>query len=165
MQVLLALMRDGFHAGSPGGVVRLQGDGTPVLDYPLTPYVWDGVRRAFLAMAEIQFAAGATRVTPVHGTGIAFDSFAQAKAGIASFDLQPLVTKVVSAHAMGGAPMGTDPRRSVVDVRGRHHQVANLYVMDGSVFPTSIGANPQLSIYGIAARFASSLREDLRTQA
>jgi choline dehydrogenase-like flavoprotein len=45
----------------------------------------------------------------------------------------------------------------VVDVSGRHHQLANLYVFDGSLFPTSIGANPQLSIYGFAARLATGL--------
>ncbi len=33
---------------------------------------------------------------------------------------------------------------------------ANLYVCDGSLFPTSIGANPQLSIYAFAARIARS---------
>ena len=71
--------------------------------------------------------------------------------------MKPLVTRVVSAHVMGGAPMGPDPTRAVVDPTGRHHHVANLYVIDGSLFPTSIGANPQLSIYGIAARLASAL--------
>ena len=58
---------------------------------------------------------------------------------------------------MGGAPLGADARRAVVDVTGRHHQLANLYVCDGSLFPTSIGANPQLSIYGFAARLATGL--------
>ena len=66
MHVLIALLRDGFHAESPGGTVRLRDDGTPVLDYPLGPFLWDGVRRAFLSMVQIQFAAGATEVMPVH---------------------------------------------------------------------------------------------------
>jgi hypothetical protein len=39
---LLALLRDGFHAESPGGQVRLLSDSTPVLDYRLTPFVLDG---------------------------------------------------------------------------------------------------------------------------
>jgi choline dehydrogenase-like flavoprotein len=49
----------------------------------------------------------------------------------------------------------------VVDERGRHHHLANLSVHDGSLFPTSIGANPQLSIYGFAARMATELAADL----
>ena len=161
MQVLIALLRDGFNAASVGGTVRLRDDGTPVLDYPLTPFAWDGVRRAFLAMAEIQFAAGARKVSPAHGYGAPFTSLAAAKAAIDVFDLRPLYTRVVSAHVMGGAPFGSDATRSVVGVDGRHHHLRNLYVCDGSLFPTSIGANPQLSIYAFAARIASGLAESL----
>jgi hypothetical protein len=161
MQVLLALLRDGFHPDSPGGSVALRSDGTPVLDYPFTPYIWDGARRALLSMAEIQFAAGARRVMPIHGEGTAYASWSEAKAAIAAFDLKPLITPVVSAHVMGGAPLGPDPRQAVVDPSGRHHHLANLHVLDGSLFPTSIGANPQLSIYGIVARLAAGLAATL----
>jgi choline dehydrogenase-like flavoprotein len=66
---------------------------------------------------------------------------------------------------MGGAPMGPDPRRAVVDLIGRHHHLANLHVIDGSLFPTSIGANPQLSIYAIASRLAAGLATSLRRTA
>lgn len=39
--MMLALMRDGFHPDSRGGNVQLRNDSTPVLDYSLTPYVWE----------------------------------------------------------------------------------------------------------------------------
>lgn len=162
LQVLLALLRDGFHPESPGGTVSLRDDGSPVLDYPFSPYVWDGARRAFAAMAEIQFAAGAVRVMPIHGDGTAYASWPEARRAIAGFALAPLVTPVVSAHVMGGCPLGPDPRTAVVDPTGRHHQLANLHVLDGSLFPTSIGANPQLSIYGIVSRLAEALATSLR---
>jgi choline dehydrogenase-like flavoprotein len=161
MQVLIALLRDGFHPESQGGTVRLRDDGTPQLDYPLLPVIWDGARRALRSMAEIQFAAGALSVMPVHGGGVAFTDPAAARAAIDGFDLQPLVTTVVSAHVMGGAPLGPDPARAVVTATGRHHQLENLYVFDASLFPTSIGANPQLSIYGIVARLATDLAQAL----
>jgi choline dehydrogenase-like flavoprotein len=161
MQVIIALLRDGFHRESAGGTVRLRDDGTPVLEYPLTPFIFDGMRRAFLSMAEIQFAAGAASVSPAHGYGRPFTSLATARAAIKAFDLRPLYTRVVSAHVMGGAPFGADPRRAVVDVSGRHHHLRNLYVCDGSLFPTSIGANPQLSIYAFAARIASAIAATL----
>ena len=45
---------------------------------------------------------------------------------------------------------------------GRHFQIENLSVHDGSVFPTSIGANPQLSIYALTARNATLLAERLK---
>jgi len=100
-------------------------------------------------------------VMPVHAGGIAFTDPAAARAAIDGFDLQPLVTTVVSAHVMGGAPFGSDPRRAVVSPSGRHHQLENLYVFDASLFPTSIGANPQLSIYGVVARLATELAQTL----
>ena len=161
MQVLIALMRDGFHPESEGGTVSLQGDGTPVLDYPLDDYFWDGARRALTTMAEIQFAAGATTVMPVHASGASYSNWSQARAGIAALPLKPLAAPVVSAHVMGGCALGPDPRRAVADPDGRHHHLDNLYVFDGSLFPTSIGANPQLSIYGIVARLASALAQRL----
>jgi choline dehydrogenase-like flavoprotein len=161
MQVLIALVRDGFHPDSPGGTVTLREDGTPVLDYPLTPYLFDGMRRAFRAMADLQFAAGAETVMPVHGRGEAFATADAARSAIAAFELAPLVTPIVSAHVMGGCPLGPDPRRAVVNLEGRHHQLVNLHVLDGSIFPTSIGANPQLSIYGIVAKLADALASSL----
>jgi choline dehydrogenase-like flavoprotein len=157
MQVTIALMRDGFSSLSQGGTVQLLDDGSPVLDYPLDDYLWDGARRALATMAEIQFAAGAKIVMPMHEDAPPYRNWAEAKAGIAALPMGLLRTKVVSAHVMGGCAMGNDPRTSVVDERGRHHAIENLSVHDGSLFPTSIGANPQLSIYAIVSRMAAGL--------
>lgn len=162
VQVILALVRDGFHPESCGGRVRLRSGGSPYLDYPLNEVFWEAARRALLAMAEIQFAAGANRVTPVHEETAGYASWNEAKRGIAALSLKPLACRVVSAHVMGGCAMGESSARGVVDHRGRHFQVENLTVCDGSVFPTSIGANPQLSIYGLAARNISLLAAELQ---
>jgi choline dehydrogenase-like flavoprotein len=53
---------------------------------------------------------------------------------------------------MGGCNMGDSSENSVVNSYGQHHQLENLSIFDGSVFPTSLGANPQLSIYGLVYR-------------
>jgi choline dehydrogenase-like flavoprotein len=158
---LLALMRDGFHAQSPGGRITLRGDGSPELDYPLTPFVMDGARRAMLSMAELQFAAGARQVSVGHELAPPFDTWESAREGIAKLPMQPLLTKVVSAHAMGGCGMAATERRGVVRPDGVHWQLENLSVHDGSLFPTSIGANPQLSVYGIANKLATQLAKRL----
>lgn len=158
---LLALLRDGFHPESPGGRVALRSDGSPVLDYPLTDFVMDGARRALLSMAEIQFAAGARTVLPLHELALPSASWAQCRDAILALPMKPLLTRLVSAHVMGGCAMAGDERRGVVRPDGTHWQVENLSVHDGSLFPTSIGANPQLSVYGVANRLATALAERL----
>ncbi|MDH4248668.1 MAG: GMC family oxidoreductase [Deltaproteobacteria bacterium] len=154
---LIALMRDGFHPDSPGGVVRLRGDGSPLLDYPVTPYLLEGMGKAQAAMIECQFAAGAQWVLPVRMDAQPLRSWTEARRSLAGLKLTVPELQVFSAHVMGGCAMGEDPRHSVVDSNGRHHQVESLYVMDGSVFPTSLGANPQLTIFALAARNAAAL--------
>jgi choline dehydrogenase-like flavoprotein len=158
---LLALMRDGFHPDSPGGRVELRSDGSPVLDYPLNDYLFAAARRAFLAMAEIQFAAGAKTVYPVHEQAGGYTSWGQAKAAIETLPMKPLLTRVVSAHVMGGCGLAADAKRGVTRPDGRHWQIENLSIFDGSLFPTSIGANPQLSIYGIVTKLGEALAEQL----
>ncbi|WP_313131792.1 GMC family oxidoreductase [Stutzerimonas nitrititolerans] len=158
---MLALMRDGFHPDSAEGRVQLRGDGTPVLDYRMTAYTWDGIRRAYHSMAEIQFAAGARAVLPLHSDADYVKTPAAARRMIDTLSLELYRARLGSAHVMGGCAMGEDPRGAVVDSLGRHHQLENLSIHDGSLFPTSIGANPQLSIYTLAAKLSSLLADRL----
>jgi choline dehydrogenase-like flavoprotein len=160
---MLALLRDGFHPDSQGGSVDLRGDGTPVLDYQVSPYAWDGLRRAFHSMAEIQFAAGAKSVKPMHHDAQFVSTLAEARSVIDGLNLELHRTTLGSAHVMGGCAMGEDPKNAVADSLGRHHQLRNLSIHDGSLFPTSIGANPQLSVYGLTAQLATALAERLKT--
>ena len=59
-----------------------------------------------------------------------------------------------SSHLHGTCRMGEDPARSVVDRWCRSHDVPNLWIADGSVFPTSGGYNPTLTILANAYRVA-----------
>jgi choline dehydrogenase-like flavoprotein len=127
--------------------------------------VLEGCRRALLAMAELQFAAGAQQVLPIHERAQPFASWAQARAAIGALPMEPLLTKVVSAHVMGGCAMAAREADGVVRPDGTHWQLANLSVHDGSLFPTSIGANPQLSIYGVVNRLAQALATTLGARA
>ncbi len=162
MNSVIALHRDGFHPDSPGGTVSLRDDGSPVLDYPLTDYLWDGVRRAYHTMAEIQFAAGAKRVRLVHLDSPWYSSISEARAAIDRLPMEAHRVRLFTAHQMGGCSMGTRPQDSVVNGFGEHHHVNNLSVHDASLFPTSIGANPQLSVYALAARNSTRLAQRLR---
>src|SRR5574343_169014 len=94
--VQLALLRDGFAAQAPGGTVRLRAEGSPEVDYPMNDFVIEGARRALLSMAELQFAAGALEVLPVHEQGQRYTTWAQAREAIRQLPLQALSTRVVS---------------------------------------------------------------------
>ena len=158
---LLALLRDGFHDEAPGGQVKLRGDGSAVLDYPLGDYVMQGARRALLSMMEIQFAAGARQVLPLHEMAVPYTSWAQAREAVQALPMKPRLLKIVSAHVMGGCGLAGSARQGVTRPDGVHWQLGNLSIHDGSIFPTSIGANPQLSVYGAVNRLAQGLAKTL----
>ena len=69
--------------------------------------------------------------------------------------------KLNAVHPMGTLRMGRRPEEGVTDERGRHFQLDGLYVSDGSLFPTSIGGPPQISIYAFAMKVARHLADDL----
>jgi choline dehydrogenase-like flavoprotein len=58
-------------------------------------------------------------------------------------------------HQLGGAVMGADAGASVVDLDLRTHDIANLYVVSGSAFPSSGQANPTLTVVALARRLAA----------
>ncbi len=64
-------------------------------------------------------------------------------------------------HQMGTMRMGSDPDTSVVDPWGRFWGIPNLYVTDASVFPTSGGYNPTLTIQALAWRSAHRIVQQL----
>jgi gluconate 2-dehydrogenase alpha chain len=72
----------------------------------------------------------------------------------------------ISRHVMGTARMGRDPRVSVCDPWQRLHDVENVLVADSSVFPTSTGYGPTLTIVALAIRAARALAglEPLRSE-
>ena len=141
---------------------RSVNNGGAVIDYEVNKYLWDGVVRSWLSMAEIQFAAGAKAIRVSHVDSPWFHSWEEAQAGIKQLEFRSNAFTVGSAHCMGGLTMGEDQTRCSVDSNGKYHHLDNLYVIDGSVFPTSIGANPQLSIYGLACKNANKLVETIR---
>lgn len=148
-QALIALCLDGFHEGEEGGTVSLRDDGRVRLDYPISAALWEALREGNKAMARIQLAAGAERVLSLHDPPVEL----RAERDLAKLDAapwEPMRVALYSAHPMGGCAMGKDPARAVVDPSLRHHGLDNLWVVDGSVFPTSLGVNPQLTILALA---------------
>ena len=160
---VISFCRDGFHPDAPGGSIQLRADGSPILDYPLTATVFEALKRAIKVQVEVQFAAGATRVFTGHQQSKpgGYTSNAEAQAAVDAFNFAPGLLRMQSAHQMGGCGMSADPREGVVNGDGRHHQISNLSVHDASVFPTSLGANPQETIFALTARMTSKLALDI----
>ncbi|MGH9919482.1 MAG: GMC family oxidoreductase, partial [Nitrososphaerales archaeon] len=70
----------------------------------------------------------------------------------------------LTAHPLGGCPMGKDASEGVVDGLGRVYAAESgtschdgLYVADGSIIPTSLGVNPSLTICALAFRIAEEI--------
>ena len=84
-------------------------------------------------------------------------------AGARQVVIAPLIRET-GWHILGTTKMGTDPKTSVVNAWGRCHDVSNLFVFDGSIWPTSSGMNPTATIAALALRCAEHLVEQRRNQ-
>jgi choline dehydrogenase-like flavoprotein len=158
--VSISLMIDGFDESESGGTVTLRPDGAPRVDYPFEARHIECFRSGMKALARAHLDNGALQVLTAHTRPLVLKT----QADLAQIDLAPFgpnLCAVFSAHQMGGCRMGADPARSVVNPQLRHHVVENLFVCDGSVFPTSLGVNPMESIYGISSWAAGHVRAAL----
>ena len=155
-QTTIALCHDGLLPEDVGGTVKLRdpAERRVSIDYPLRPFHFEAFRAACKEMARIQFAAGAREVRSFHARPVRIQRAADIDAALDAAPWESGRVRVATAHLMGGCAMGSDPRTSVVDSTLRYHGLDNLFVVDGSVFPTSLGVNPQETIYGMA-RWAS----------
>ena len=143
----LAVLTAMLHDRTPG---RVKPRGELDLTIDLTPDAADRAElgRGLVACTRLLLAAGARRVViptdppiEVHDDRD-LDQLAQLAEEPGRLDL-------VAVHPMGSVAMGDDPEFAPVDSRGRHYGLAGLWVGDGSLFPTSIGVPPQISIYAM----------------
>ena len=101
------------------------------------------------------------------GPSRAYFEAAQALAGRMARELggrlgPPLFARVargLTAHPLGGCPMGADPGTGVVDDRGQVFGHPGLFVADGSIMPGPVGPNPSLTIAALAGRVGKAARE------
>jgi choline dehydrogenase-like flavoprotein len=158
---LVAIVRE---RGS--GRVRPSAGGRVRIDYRLAPEDEATVRRAYVEMARIGRAAGATELLAVATPGITWnrgDDFDAYLRRLAAIDLAPNRAMLFSAHQMGSARAGADPARAPVDPDGRvrldRHGglLRGAYVADASLFPTPSGVNPMLTIMVLAERVARTV--------
>jgi choline dehydrogenase-like flavoprotein len=129
--------------------------GKASIRYRLTEGDKERMRFAAKVGVETMFAGGAKEVVLPSEEPIGplayprFTSRDQA-AHCSGLKFTPHQTTITSAHCQATVKMGEDPGRSMVNSRGESHFMPNLMVCDSSVFPTSCGANPMLSILTMA---------------
>jgi len=155
------LLRDRF-----GGRVRIDSEGNPVSSYSVSEFDRTHLRRGFLGAAQILEAAGAKLIYSPHAK---FCSYEPRKRGtIETFEIQmdragwgDGQISLFSFHIMGTARLGASRKRSATNPDGETWEVRNLFVMDGSSFPSASGVNPMISIEAIAHRNAQTLAANL----
>ena len=170
---LIAVTRDGGQ-----GRVRATRSGGARIDYRVDRVGVTTLRHGLVTMARIMRAAGAREMVALgtpgewHGVegfapGGEARAFAAFEQRLRRFDFGPNRGTVFSAHQMGTARLGADPRshacdpagrvRSGLGSGGRDEVVPGLYVADGSLFPTGLGVNPMLTVMALARRVARTV--------
>ena len=156
-------MLDFAHVGSIGvhlsdhssGRVGLGSGGSLRASYRLTR---DDARRLTFGIAraaEIHFAAGATEVYPnIARVGVLRPGDL---AGFEATGFGPAELRLEAFHPMGTARIAADPGEGVCDPSGAVNGTRDLYVADASLFPTSVGVNPMMTIIAFAKQVARGL--------
>ncbi len=133
----------------PENRVTVDRDGTTRLSY--TPNNGEGHQRLQAKLKELL-----GRITcPEHGNRC-FQGLSRIHAYIGQ-----RIPLAGVAHQNGTLRFGRDPKTSVLDVNCRAHELDNLYVVDGSFFPSSSAVNPGLTIMANALRVGEHLKERL----
>jgi hypothetical protein len=142
------------------GRVRLGVGGRPLVLYWLGRRERELLLRGAEAMSRIYLAAGATEVYPAlagHRVVRTTEDLARlAAARPAARDWL-----LMAFHPLGTCRMATSSRNGVVDTDNQVFGVPNLYIADGSVVPSSLAVNPQVTIMAFATRAADLLAERL----
>jgi choline dehydrogenase-like flavoprotein len=160
----LGYMRDLAHMASAGALVHDQDSAGAVRHTVMGPdlsyFFGEGDKRRLIdgirLAAEVFFAAGAREVFAGHMNAKAIPSPGQIAASI-PYDIPAHHLFLYASHPMGTCRMGADPAASVVDPQGRVWGWANLRVADASMFPTSLGVNPQVTTMAMGLMVGESI--------
>lgn len=142
------------------GRVRRGPGGRPLITYWLSPHDVARLKRAVEILARVYFAAGAKRVLPLLN---GFDELRHPAEleRLRHTRLRARDFDISAYHPLGTAQMGRDPDRSVVGPDHQVHDTPGLYVVDGSVIPSSPAVNPQVTIMALATRAADEIARGL----
>ncbi|MBZ5536621.1 MAG: GMC family oxidoreductase [Acidobacteriia bacterium] len=141
------------------GQVTVDRWGHVVLDYKISDNDLQAGLKGLGRIAEAFFAAGAKSVMTTHNPSLILQNADEVKK-ILNTPTRGNDLALFSAHPQGSCRMAADPARGVVDSFCRSHDLQNLFICDASVFPTSIGVNPMITIMALADRCAAYIIEN-----
>jgi choline dehydrogenase-like flavoprotein len=145
------------------GRVTIDRDGNPVWTYAMLDALDDRLYRQGQAeLVKMHEAAGAHALYTYHRTVSHWDrSGAESAEAFAQrlYDapLDPYEVSKFSAHQMGSARMGNNPKSSVANPWGELHDTPGVWIGDASAFPTASGTNPMITIMALARRTATAM--------
>jgi len=155
--------------------IMLDLNGNVVIDYVLSDKDKQRFRQGVAMGARVMFLAGAQEViVPTNENWrrtqkfdpmevLSLKKIEETDLLEKNLDFIPNRTILTAAHLQGTNKIGPNPDSSVVSTNQRvwnmttRHEIPNLYVMDSSIFPTSVGANPMQAIYTFARIFTERL--------
>ncbi len=148
-QISTAIARALGPGRASGGAMPLLGMGR---DQP------DGVMRLRSGYLDVDWTTETSKdfFDEVRGT---MAELAEAMDGTFVGNPMDWMQRVITVHPLGGVPMGHDRTAGVVDGHGEMFGHPGLYVVDGSVMPGPVGANPSLTIAAFADRAAEHIIE------
>jgi choline dehydrogenase-like flavoprotein len=142
------------------GRVSVNSHGRPSISYELGPRDGEYLRQSVGEAARIHFASGAPSVMTLHATPTVIPSPEKIEAVLNSSRWGMNDLCLFSAHPLGTCRMARDRAQGVVDSHCQSHDVKGLFVIDGSVVPTSLGVNPQVTLLAIAEKSAEWIAEN-----
>lgn len=146
-----------IHDEGGGVILRNPIGREPFMLYRATKRDHKAMRRGIELLSKTFLAAGAKEIfIPVLGQeGLSASEAARYDYG--SIPIGRL--ECASQHPLGSCRMAVSEKMGVVDVEGRVFGTKGLYVADGSIVPSSIGVNPQLTVMAMATRVAWKMRD------
>lgn len=145
-----------------GGRVVIDREGYPVSHYALSEFDRNHLRQGFINAARILEAAGAKKIFSPHAKWCSYEPGVTGSLTSFTQDMDSVGwisgrVALFSFHIQGSARLGSSPKTSATNPNGETWEVRNLYVMDGSSFPSASGVNPMISIEAIAHRNSKAL--------